>query len=58
MAEYEYTMIPVATKWLGLAVDREKTARRLNELAREGWELDATTINWWTTADLVLRRAR
>jgi hypothetical protein len=56
--KHEYKMIRPSTNWFGV-IDREKTAKRLNHLAREGWMLDQVSFNWWSFGtDLILRRSR
>ena len=56
--QYEYKVISPSTTLFG-RVKKEQTEQRLNQLAREGWELDQTPFDGWSLSfKFILRRSR
>lgn len=53
---YEYKMIQSSFGLLG--INTRKTEKKLNRLAKDGWQLDEVIGNWFWGDSLILKRPR
>ncbi|ADJ16950.1 DUF4177 domain-containing protein [Halalkalicoccus jeotgali] len=54
--DYEYKMIQPSTGLLGIKT--ENTEKKVNRLAKDGWELDEVIENWFWGDNLIFKRPR